>query len=164
MHATSHVLEKKMVRLVEIFTNQKIIASIASILILLSLSLPWVSFSILTQDLKFVNYNVTPFFLRITNPNLDEVSKIEWFYENDATIFGIITVITGFAGIFSGYKKNKRLLLLCGAVSMISVILFPSTLPGWFLKMRIDTGIFISSIGSLLLIYGGLLSEKPAKI
>ena len=153
-----------MVKLLEIITNQKIIAIVAGTIIILSLSIPWVSFSILTKDYKFVNYNVTPFFLRITNPNLNEPSKIEWLYQNDATTLGVITVVTGFTGIFNGFKKKKRLLLLSGAVSLISVILFPSTLPGWFLKMRIDTGIFFSSIGSLLLVYGGLLSEKPSNI
>jgi hypothetical protein len=157
-------LEKIMVKLINRITNQKLIATLASSIILLSLSLPWVSFSILTKDVKFVNYNVTPLYLKITNPKLGKTTNFEWLYRNDATILGVITLLTGIMGIFSSFKKNKNLLFLCGAINIICVILFPSTLPGWFLKMRIDSGIFLSITGSILLIYSGLILEKPANI
>lgn len=133
---------------------------VGGFIVLIGLVNPWITFSVADQRAGNIwEFTMSPFTL---NFNVFEISDpfheikssgSQYFYKADATFIGITTILGILLSFIGGGLNKKRFIPLSGLITVLSIMAFWTTLPGYFSGLTVERGLYISLLGSFVIIF-----------
>ena len=136
------------------------------VLVLVGLFLPWASYMMVDGGERCLwSFRLSPILLRFEEyAGYDQIDGVVdsgcyYFYKWDMSFIGAMCILGAFLGFFGCGEERSMLSLAGGSVAFLSMLLFPTCLPGRLPNMSMGWGGFVSALGALSLMvsmYTGL--------
>ena len=118
---------------------------------------PWITFRIqpypqppVTKPWQWVFYEISPFVLKTQVQG--EIAQLRWYYKIDSTISGFFCLFGVAVYLINILKRNKWIGIISCFISLSSLLVFGSTLPGYFPSTKWGSGAMLIIYGSFCLI------------